>query len=243
MERNASINFVLQRSLRRIGAYSINSSGARQPEMEEARYWLDMHVSHLAARKRTWWRTPATQTFPLVAGQREYVLDEVLPTDAIADGVQAVIALYIDRADTGAEIGPVNILRRQEFEDLAGEATNASGPPSAAYVDRHQRPVLRFLEAPDAAVSYNARIVFQSYAPDLKAGRDVARLEQFRSTWTLYLVTALAALIGNGPVRKLPKDEVDDLKRETDALLRDLEAYDDHEQENEPVTVQFFSGI
>lgn len=243
MERNASINFVLQRALRRMGAYPISSSGPRPAEMEEARYWLDMHVGHLAARKRTWWLTPSTQTFPLIAGQRDYVLDEVLPTAGAANGVQAVIALYIDEAATGAEVGPVNILRRQEFEDLVGANTTASGPPTIAYVDRAQRPTLRFLEAPDAAVSYVARVVFQSYSPDLKVGRDLARLEQFRSAWTLYLVTATAMLIGNGPVRKLPKDEVDDLKREADALLRDLEAYDDHEQQDTPVRVQYYDGI
>jgi hypothetical protein len=243
MIRQPSINFILQRALRRIGAFAVSSSGARANEMEEARYWLDMHMAHLAARKRTWWLVQETQTFPLVAGQREYVLEEVLSPEAGVDGIQTVIALYVDQAATGAVVQQVNLLRRQEFEEAVGDAVNASGPPSAAHIDRAQRPTLRFLEAPDDAVPYVARIVYQTYSPDLVAGRDNRRLERFRTTWDLYLVTALASLIANGPVRKLPKDEVDDLKREAAVLLHDLESYDDHEQENTPVRVLFHDGI
>lgn len=238
-----SVNFVLQRALRKIGAFSIASSGARPAEMEEARYWFDMVVGHLAARKRTWWLVPATATFPLVAGQRDYELASLVQDDVMDDGLQAVVAVWVDNATTGATLGQVSILRREEYEAEVGYAVGASGPPSSCYIDRSQTPTLKFIQAPDSAVSYRARMVYQTYAPDLRTSRDVQKLERFRTTWTLYLTLAVAAQIGDGPVRKLPRDEVQDMKREAERALHDLESYDDHEQHDEPVVVQFHNGI
>lgn len=243
MSRDASINFVLQRVLRKIGAYPISSSGPRPAEMEEARYWFDMVVGHLAGRKRTWWLVDRTATFALIAGQREYQLDDVLAPDETADGLQAVIGMWIDDAATGVELERVSLLRREEFEGLIGGAVNDTGVPSSAHIDRQQKPLLRFLQAPDAARSYQARVLFQTYAPDLTAGRDIAKIERFRSTWNLYLVAAVSAVVGNGPVRKLPADEVRDMKADAEGYLRDLEAYDDHEQHDEPQQVRFSNGI
>ena len=238
-----SVNFVLQRALRKIGAFPVSSSGAKPAEMEEARYWFDMVVGHLAARKRTWWLVPETATFALVAGQKEYALADLMPLDDAEDGLQAVVAVWVDDATTGATLGEVSILRRQEYEGEVGYAANAVGPPASCHIDRTQRPVLKFVQAPDAAGSYRARVLYQTYAPDLRSGRDIKKLERFRTTWTLYLTLAVAAQIADGPVRKLPRDEVQDMKRDAAAALHDLESYDDHEQHDEPVVVQFHNGI
>lgn len=238
-----SVNFVLQRALRKIGAFPVSSSGARPVEMEEARYWFDMVVGHLAARKRTWWLVPATAVIPLIAGQKDYSLADLIPLDDAEDGLQAVVAVWVDDAATGATLGQVSILRREEYEAEVGYAVGASGPPNTCHIDRVQRPTLRFVQAPDAAGSYNARILYQTYAPDLRTGHDIQKLERFRTTWTLYLTLAVAAQIADGPVRKLPRDEVQDMKRDAAAALHDLESYDDHEQHDEPTVVQFHSGI
>lgn len=238
-----TINFVLERALRKIGATAITSPAARAREMVEARYWLDMVVGHLAGRERTWWLVPRTATFLLVAGKREYDLNEAVGIAQAPDGIEFVVAVYIDDATTGAAVGDVNLLRREEYEAEVGETINAVGVPSGAYIDRAQRPTLMFLHAPGAGRSYRARVVFQSYAPNLVSTRDLKLLERFRSAWTLWLVTATAAQIGNGPVRKLPKDEVDDMKRDAGSLLFDLESYEGHEQNNQPSGVQFHNGV
>ena len=238
-----SVNFVLQRALRKIGAFPISSSGARPAEMEEARYWFDMMVGHLASRERTWWLVPETATFPLTAGEKEYSLADVIVSDDIQDGLQAIVAVWVDDATTGATLGQVSILRREEYEAEVGYSVNASGPPASCYIDRAQRPTLRFVQAPDAAVSYRARVVYQTYAPDLRTGRDIKKLERFRTTWDLYLTLGLSALIADGPVRKLPRDEVMDMKSDAAKYLHDLESYDAHEQHDDPVVVQFHNGI
>jgi hypothetical protein len=59
-------------------------------------------------------------------------------------------------------------------------------------------------------------------------------MDEVRENWHLFLVTALAAEIGNGPVRKLPADEVREMQVTAKALLYDLMDYDSHEQADEP---------
>ena len=80
----------------------------------------------------------------------------------------------------------------------------------------------------------------------VRTRKDRQRHKQERSNGTyshFSLLLALAAQIGNGPVRKLPADEVRDMKAEAGGLLTDLEAYEDHEQANEPRRVEFYGGI
>lgn len=241
MPRILSVNQFCERALRKIGSYSINDAGARPEEMEEARWWLDMLVGHLAARKRTWWKVPETATLTLREGVQDYSLDAEL-SPASASGEQFVIQVFLDDADTGEEIHQISLLQRKEWEEL--EQRQDSGEPECAYVDRHRSPTLRLSPVPDAARSYRLRVIFQSYAPDFTAMAWNNRSDtEIRQSYNLYIVTALAAQIGNGPVRKLPADEVRDMKAEAGGLLSDLEAYEDHEQANEPRLVQFYGGI
>lgn len=224
-----SINFVCERALRLIGEFALRSSGPRAEAMEEARYWLDMTVAHVASQQLTWWMVPATATIDLEAGVRDYDLARLLGTAQAPDGVQFVSAAFVDDAATGQEINQLVLLRRQEFEEAVGQNAGATGAPTTGHVDRQRNPTLRLVEAPDDVHTYRLRLVFQSYSPDLVSNRDLKMLTKFRDGWTLYLVTALAAALAAGPVRRLPADEVRDLERKAERYLRDLQARDDHE--------------
>ena len=241
MPRILTVNQFCERALRKIGSYSINDAGARSEEMEEARWWLDMMVGHLAARKRTWWKVPATALLTLREGVQEYSLDaELAPVSA--NGEQFVIQVFLDDATTGDAIQEISLRSRSEWEEL--DDRQRAGQPEFAYIDRMRSPTLRLSPVPDAARSYRLRVVFQSYSPDFTALAWNNRADtDIRQSYNLYIVTALAAQIGNGPVRKLPADEVRDMKQEAGSLLTDLEAYEDHEQANEPRMVQFHGGI
>lgn len=268
MSRVFSANEICERALRKIGAYAIRSSGARAEEMEETRYWLDMVIGHLSARKRTWWLVPTTGSFKLLPNISNYDLNQALGPQQAPNGIGAVISVQIvtngvasggpdsypnalgwpgngDEAGDIISVGPnglpnIPIVRRQEFEAMV-DATGR-GAPRACYVDRHQSPSITFTPVPDGASTYTARIVFQSYAPDLTTRQGNTKLGEFRTAWYLHLVTATAYEIANGPVRKLPKDEVMEMKQEALRLLADLEAYDDQEQAG-PGRVAFYNGI
>lgn len=116
------------------------------------------------------------------------------------------------------------------------------GKPNFVYIDRGPKPSISFSPAPDAGGPYTVRILFQTYSPDFVSGQGYTSQSQMRETWNLYRVTALAAQIGNGPVRKLPADEVNDMKKEAASLLTDLENWDDDEQAGSG-RVTFFNGI
>lgn len=232
-----SINFVCERALRKIGEWALRSSGARPEAMEEARYWLDMSVAHVAAMERTWWLVPRTGTFRLEPGKREYDLAQVLGPDQAPQSLQFVAAIAIHDAAGGQQLCAPPILRRLEFEEHLGASPGAVGLPSACYIDRARDPVLQFVETPDTP--HEVRVVFQGYAPKLVDSQDLKLLTFFRNGWTLYLVTDLAARIGNGPVRMLQADEVRQMRADAQKLLFDLQAYDSHEQHSEPRRVQF----
>lgn len=242
MAQILSVADFCKRALRKIGSFSINDAGAEPEEMEEARFWLDMIVGHQAARKRTWWLTPTTATFALEAGTQEYDLDAMLAPTASARGEQFVIQAFLDDADTGEMIHEISLRSRREWEET--DQRQRAGTPECAYIDRHQSPKMLVSPVPNDARSYQVRVIFQSYSPNFPAMQWVNRTDTaIRSSWNLWLVTALAAQIGNGPVRKLPADEVRDMKAEAGGLLTDLEAYEDHEQANEPRRVEFYGGI
>lgn len=241
MTQILSVGDICERALRRIGAYAIRSSGPRPEEMDEARLWLDMQIGHLSARARTWWLVPATATFPLTAGVAAYDLNSVLSALA-PNGVEFVIAVYLFDPVINRDIREIKLLRRLEFEAI--EDKLRQGSPCHAYVTRDTRPTMTFADpVPDGVKPYSVRLLLQQYAPNFAAIGNTSKATMIRQAWNLYIVTALAALLANGPVRKLPGDEVKDLKTEADRLLLDLEAYDAQEQANEPRRVRFYNGV
>ena len=262
MSHLLSIGQICERALRKIGAFAIRSSGARPEEIEETRYWLDMVIAHQASRMRTWWLVPGSGTFSLTPGIAAYDLNTVLGTAQAPDGLQFIINTFLYNTGTGQDIHELPQLRHQEWENrfLVGDTPSiqdydtasenpyqwgydsgapsiAPGVPTVCYIDRQQRPTMQVSPTPDANVPYGVRVLFQSLSSDFtpEGGRPLSdRTYKLRTAWTLWVVTATAAQIANGPVRKLPADEVADMKKEAEILRNDLEAYDAHEQANEP---------
>jgi hypothetical protein len=234
MARILEIREVCERALRKIGTFSIRDSQADAAEVEEARFWLDMIMGHLAARKRTWWLAQETAPITLIAGQADYPMAAVLPA---GDPMAFPILVTRVTLDDGRRDPDITIARRREWE--AREAAVTTGPVRMVYIDRSTSPVLRVWPTPSEPVFDRLDLVFQRVSPDLTRSAPTERVTKFREAWNLYIVTALAAEIGDGPVRKLPADEVRALKTDRDRLLFDLEAYDDHEQAGEPRRTAF----
>ncbi|CAB4144089.1 hypothetical protein UFOVP469_11 [uncultured Caudovirales phage] len=250
MSRLLSTAEIIDRALRKIGQFPTRSSGARADDVDETRYWLDMIVGHQSARQRCWWLVPATATFNLVAGQEAYDLAAALGGTQAPNGVEFVIAVVLYNRTTGTDIHEVPIARRTEWElrrfpnrDRSPDASpwewseardptvgaDVAGQPSLCHVTRDQAPTIHFAPVPDANTDYGVRVVFQSYSPDFTRAAADERILNLRTTWNLWLVTALAYEIGNGPVRKLPADEVRGMKQDAINLRGELEAYDAHE--------------
>ena len=241
MSRMLSIREVCERALRRIGAYPIRSSGARPEEVDEARFWLDMIVGHMSSVMRTWWLVPGTGTFALAPGTPGYDLGEMLTSAQAPDGIQFVISVYLYDPVAKIDICEMRMLRRQEYEAI--DDKSRIGEPEAIYIDRDDRPRATLYPVPDTARSYVVRVLFQGYSSDFTKNSGVDKTFTVRHSWNLWLVTALAAAIGNGPVRKQPADEVKDMKDEATRYLDQLQAYENTEQANEPRRVSYSNGI
>jgi hypothetical protein len=235
MAGQRSIGYLCERALRKIGAYSIRDTGARTDEMEEARHWLDMVVGHVASMKRTWWLVPSTARLTLTAGTTAYGLRSLLPG---APSIQHIVALHTVNLTTGQR-DPLPIWRRQEW--LERDGTLVAGEAVGAWIDRTRDPVLSLHPAPPATVTEAIDVTYQTFAADQASGTYTQKAENIRDGWNLFLTTRLAAEIGNGPVRKLPQDEVREMQMTAKGLYDDLAAYDDHEQADEPRLVSPYS--
>jgi hypothetical protein len=221
-----TVTEICERALRKIGAYSINDTGADPVDLEEARAWLDMLVGHVSSRKRTWWLVPSTASVTLVADTASYVLIDELTG---SPDVQHVVGVWLVNTSSG-DREPLDILRRQAFEDLNADDT---GTPCKVWIDRSRAPTLHVWPTPTTPISHRLDVVWQKFSADTRALDATARVTDMRESWNLYLVTALAAEIGAGPVRRLPQDEVKEARARAQELLGDLEAFDEGESPGE----------
>lgn len=233
MARLLEVREICERALRKIGSYSIRHSGADAAEVQEARFWFDMLMGHLAARRRTWWLVPETAAVSLTIDQAAYSLTSVLPD---GDALSSVISVTAVATEDGRR-EPVSIWRRWEWEER--DAVRTGGQPLAVYIERLPEAQMHVWPTPADPIAYDLEVVFQRVTPDLVSGAITERVLKFREAWNLYMVVALAAQIGNGPVRKLPADEVRDMQAEAERLLFDLEAFDAHEQAGEPRLIAY----
>ena len=99
MPKLLTVTEICERALRKIGAYSINDTGADPVHLEEARYWLDMVLGHVSSRKRTWWLVPDTEPVTLVADTATYQLSDELSG---SPDVQHVVGVWLVNTSSGA---------------------------------------------------------------------------------------------------------------------------------------------
>lgn len=224
---------ICDRALRKIGAYSIADTGARGPELEEANRWLDLVIGHVTSIRRTFWLVEETENMPVTAGQADYLLRTSL---ASAPRIQSLVT--IKRVDlVNDDRTPIPLMRREEWE--ARDGTITDGEPLMAFYDRTRDPTLHIYPPPPAPVTYSVDVTFHGFAPNLVSGSINASLEVWRDNWNLYLITALAAELADGPIRKAPGDEVRALRADAKRLYEELVDYDGGERADEPRRIAY----
>lgn len=236
-----SVSQICERALRKIGAYPIRGGSLRPEDLTETRYWLDMVMGHEAARMRTPWLIADTATVSLVASQQDYDLRQQIGAQVVPDGLQFIVSVRLYDVGADRDIRRLDLLKREEWEDI--EDKSRTGEPQAAYIDRTRWPVMKLYPVPDGVKTLTARVLYQKLASNFANRKFSDKTYDLHQAWNLWVVTELAAQIGDGPVRKLPQDEVRDMKKDAARLLHDLEAYDQFEQADEPRQVAHWNGI
>ncbi len=217
MARQLSVRRVCEAALRKIGAFALRDSEADPEEMAEAMFWLDLVVSHMAGTKRPLWLLPATFELPLTADTTSYDLTDI--TSYPADGIVFPVDAWL-RDPSGLDTH-VELIRRKEYESI--EDKDRAGETKVVHIDRLKEKQVYTYPLVDTT-GYTLRILAHVYSPTYDpeddAGGEVAH--GFTQEWQMWMVTALAAEIGDGPVRRLPGQEVAGLRNRAAALLVEL---------------------
>ena len=232
---------VIQRALRKIGSYSINARAPRPREVEESAYWLDMVVAMQASRQKTWWLVDESLSFDLTTAVAEYPLATALGPNNVPRGIQFVHSAWLNDPATGDDVGEISLLKRDEFEEISRKTE--SGEPCRMYVNRDASPTAWVHPVPNGVRALKVRLVFQSYGPDFLNAKPNDKAYKFRAPWNLWMVTALAAELGNGPIRMLPQDEVKKMQSDALRLRNELEAFEAAQQADEPRRTAYWNGI
>lgn len=228
-----SVRQICERALRKIGHVSLYDEEPRGEDMEEAALWLDMVVSHVAGTRRHVWLVEDNLEIPLKADQAKYDLKDAAGATYPEEGVQFPMHAFV-RSDGGFD-QDVEIVRRHEYDSFADK--DAGGRPHVCYIDRLQPRTLWIHPVPAKDDEYTLFLTAQRFNKDMTFTRQEQRHgEKYpdpSATWNLYLVTATAAELGDGPIRKLPDGEVTSFRRHAERLLGDLESFEDQEHADE----------
>lgn len=216
-----SVADICERALRKIGAFSINDSAADGEELQEAAFWLDMILAEQAETEACFWLRPSTITKALTADTPSYVLSELMGTNYPQDGLVNVVNAWLT---DGSNDQPLGRLRRKEYENLSQK--DASGRPSAIYIDRLSAPTEQtiYITPVPATTGLSLNLLVQSSTPEVSNLKDV-KSHGLRAGWQRALVRELAAEIGDGPVRRLDSGKIDRWRRDAEMALKGLQKY------------------
>lgn len=231
---------IAERALRKIGAFAINDEEPDEADLQEALFWLDMEIAHQAGTNKCFWLMRDELEVELVATDADYDLDSEL-AQQLETGVQFPKEAFLDRGN-GTRV-PLKIMSQREFRRrIAVPAT--TGEPKWVFIDRlNQGPTMHVYPIP-TSVEEDAEmkiiLVVQTFSPSVKprgttgdSGIGV-QLTGFPAAWNLWAVTALSALIGDGPVRRRPVQETERWKIDAQRLKLALDAYQNKDHDNAP---------
>ena len=225
---------ICEMALQAIGAYSINDTAAEPEHLKRALSWFDLNMAELAGIQRMFWLVPSTLTISLTANTRTYDLLDTLGASAPADGIQFPVEAHLD--DGSGNRTSLEILRRDEYEGLAKLTT--TGTPDRIYIDRLIEPTMSVYPIPTVSTD-KVKLVVQTFAPSFASSRTGGSATGLRAAWQNWAVNKLAASIGNGPIRKLPRPEIKDYLQLAENSKQELLAFENREHESGPPVTAF----
>jgi len=222
---------IAEKVLEKIGAFTINDSGADPVATERVLEWMEIEIGHLSGVHRLQWLIPTTVEFDLEDGIAEYVLADVLGDQYPALGIAYPIAAYVgtvtdpDDEDEVVNFREVPIVRRLTYEQHSQR--QASGVPDEIYIDRlNENKNLFVYPVQNESVNVRVRLLLQTYPRSVmgQGAEDTAGdvAHGFPVEWQKWLIMAGAAAVGNGPVRRLDANTLKGIQVEAGQALVEL---------------------
>lgn len=234
-----------EKALEKIGAFTVNDEAADPVELDRTIEWLDLIVAEIAGTNRCHWLVPTTVRFEWPDEESSDTLGNLMGSEYPPEGVLFPVHAWL--VDTnGKRIRELKLVRRHEYEDHTD--LEMEGQPEQLYIDR-QTPDLKahIWPVPAADTGWRVDLMVQKYARSMLGGvsgsADAGELQHgFSQEWQLFLITRLAAEIGDGPVRRLPMNEVNSMRTVAGGLLGRLETYSNREKRSEPARTKRYGG-
>lgn len=233
-------------SLGKIGAFVTNDEAADPVEMDRSLKWLDIIVGEIAGTNRCHWLIPTTVRFEWPDELASDALGDLMGSEYPPEGVLFPIKAWLVNATTGKRVTELKLVRRHEYEDHVDLAL--PGQPEQLYIDR-QSPDLQasLYPVPSLGAGWQVDLMLQKYAKSmlgqLTGSTQAGELAHgFSQEWQLYLITRLAAELGDGPVRRLPMSEIAEFRTIAGGLLGRLETYSNREKRSEPARTKRYGG-
>lgn len=223
---------IAELALQLINAYSVNDTAPDPVELDRALEWMELNIGQLAGTQSCWWLMRFDITFALEANKADYNLLEAFEASVPGQGVLFPMAAYlISTADDGTTTETeIELVRSHNW--LAESDKDGSGTPEKIFIDRLLVMTARPWPIPTDA-TYSIRLVVQTYAKSVlaKEGEQAGdSAHGFSQEWQRWLAHVTAADIGNGPVRKLERSEVNDLRAIANDARSQLQFFSNREK-------------
>lgn len=221
-------------SLQMVGAFTTMDASADPRDVARSLTFMELAVAQLNGTTSMQWLVPQTIQFTLEPEVQSYSLSDVLGTSFPSLGISHAIDAYL--LDSNGNETPISIKRRRDYDNEPSKTT--SGDPQYIVIDRQLDDDTRVYTYPvkaDNDLTAYIKLRVQTYSPSVigalansGVGGEVAH--GFDRAWQLWLCTATACLIGNGPVRQLTKAKLDGLKEDRDRAFLMLQAFQNREK-------------
>lgn len=226
---------VAENALSTIGAFPASQSQPDPGELKKTLRWLEMLLNHMSGIRPVagFWQY---FDIPIEAGIGDYNMADY----AEERGVCHVFSVCV--VNSNGDPDPLDF----EYENTAlQENLSRTGCPVRATVTKDRDMVLKVYPTPtqteeDAGLVLRVRV--QTYHDDIDdegiADEDI----RLRPSWYLWLTKRLACEIGSGPVRRLSKSELDELKESAKEMEADLLARDGQQTSPRPPVTDPVAG-
>lgn len=249
MSTTFSVRFIVEEALRKIGSFVITDGGADGEAVRVGLSWLDLIMAHVGGTNRLWWLVPTEPILVnLVNGQERYVLPNAISANAPLSGFQFPLEAFLDLGN--GDIRPVQILRRDQWDEIKASNINA-GDPIAIYIDRLAVPTVHIIPVPTLQPTQRVlRITCQTFGPSLASstisGTSSANLNRpsgLRASYQMWAIYQLAATLADGTIKRMPTEELQRLEEIAEKLWGELMAFENSEHESLPPTTESADSV
>jgi len=190
-------------AMRLAGVVAPQDTAAAESNTLVALSYLDLILGEKSGTTRLWFLVPVDLTFTYTADADSVDISALLGSNNRIDMLRAAY-----NADTDDEIA---LLRREDFDKIRNGGTFPFAPGRKLYVASDGDDTYTAYMRPVPTEALSVRVTGNKLSTTVTAatGSSSNLAHGFETAWQRWMIYALAADIGNGPLARLPTDRVE----------------------------------